>query len=261
MLLVMNNKTRAKTGERLLIDDYAPLVASGVRFPWKDRITLANRVDFLNDEMPSYAAVGLVYRESGLFASAITISATLSKRLPRLAKTVLYGATEVYRAAYIAGFNGLTRSMAGRKSSDMESVVCGGYAGLFRDGFVIGVNDLGKPDTFYANVLAYAISVYNDRRYFWEVMAVEPFFSGYPAKVFFSIDEEYIKSLFYARSIPITDTGRLRPILHWVSAHKRRIKEGIDIDVRNHLRGITSFEMHNVSFKITAPFKKEKDVS
>lgn len=254
MLLVMNNTTRPATKMKTArIEDYVPLVASGVRFPWKDRIALSGCVDTLNDELPQFTAIGLTRRANSIFAQAIGCCTVNFKSLPRFAKVALHGADAVYRVTYFRGFDGLSRGMTDRGSKDIETVTNSGYAGVMPDGYVIGVDDYGRMSKWHGSILAYAVSIHNDRRYFWEVTATEAFWDGFPAKAMFSIDEEYIKSLFYARSVPLTAAGRLRPILHWVSSHKRRLKEGIDIDVKKHLRGIDSFVMHGVNFGITEP--------
>lgn len=90
-----------------------------------------------------------------------------------------------------------------------------------------------------------------DRKYLWNVTALEE-----EAKATFGVYEEQIKSLLYARSLPLTETGRKRPILHWVNCHKRRIASGTDVDVQKHLRGITEFEMNGTLFQITHPMKQ-----
>lgn len=256
MLLVMNNSARPVTNlKKTRIEDYAPLVASGVRFPWKDRIAFSNCIDTLTDELPKFTAIGLTRRSKDIFAQAVGCAIVDFNSLPKFAKVALNGAINFYRATYIKGFDGLSRGMTARGSKDIETVTDGGYAGVMHDGCVIGVDDYGRMSSWHGSLLAYAVSIHNDRRYFWEVTATEAFFDGHPAKAIFSIDEEYIKSLFYARSVPLTAIGRLRPILHWVTAHKRRLKEGIDIDVKKHLRGIDTFEMHGVNFGITEPRK------
>ena len=258
MLLVMNNSTRSSGNlSKTRIEDYAPLVASGVRFPWKDRIALSGCIDLMNDELPRHTAIGLTRRKKGTFAQAVGCAKVEFNSLPKSAKVALRGANEIYRTTYITGFDGLSRAMVDRGSDEIESVTDGGYAGVMPDGYVIGSDDNGHLSSWHGSLLAYAVSIHNDRRYFWEVTATEAFWDGYPAKAMFSIDEEYIKSLFYARSVPLTSTGRLRPILHWVSSHKRRIKEGIDIDIKKHLRGIDAFVMHGVNFGITEPRKKQ----
>lgn len=255
MLLIMNNKVIPTGNTRGLIDDYAPMVASGIRFPWKDRVALGLCVDTLNDQLPDYAAIGLTRRTHRIFAQAVTISVCRHNLLKKNIKTALSCASSIFRTTYVRGFDGFSRNLCGHSSRDIETIVTGGYAGAMPNGDVIGVDDSGGIDLFHANILAYVVSIHNDRRYFWEVAATESFWDRYPAKAMFSIDEEYIKSLFYARTIPITATGRLRPILHWVSAHKRRLKEGVDIDVKKHLRGVDAFEMHGVNFSITEPRK------
>jgi len=94
------------------------------------------------------------------------------------------------------------------------------------------------------------LQFWQDRANMWNVRAKEDNFNGT-----FGVYPEQIKSLFYARDKPTTDTGRKRPILHWVESHKRRIRSGIDIDVKDHLRGVSSFEMGGTQFKITMPLK------
>lgn len=107
-----------------------------------------------------------------------------------------------------------------------------------------------------AEMALVAVSFYNDSRYLWKVTACEEH-----AKASFGIYEDEIKSLFYSREIPLTETGRKRPILHWVAAHRRRMKSGHDIDIKKYMRGITEFEMNGTKYTITAPAFKETDKS
>lgn len=101
-----------------------------------------------------------------------------------------------------------------------------------------------------------ALSLLADRKFLWLVETSEPLLNGHSkAKMQFGVDAEMVKSLFYARDIPITATGRLRPILHWVEAHKRRVREGLTVGVIKHLRGIEEFSMGGLEFKITQPKK------
>lgn len=87
-----------------------------------------------------------------------------------------------------------------------------------------------------------------DRSQFWDVQAQES-----ALNCSFSVEESQIKSFFYARSLPMSATGRKRPILHWVACHQRRLKSGIDIDIKEHLRGIRTFEMYGTTFNIRNP--------
>lgn len=102
-----------------------------------------------------------------------------------------------------------------------------------------------------------ALSLLADRRFLWLVDTSEPLMHiNWKAKLQFGVEPEMVKSLFYSRSIPLTATGRLKPILHWVEAHRRRIKSGIEIDINKYLRGTESFEMGGLNFDITSPTKR-----
>jgi hypothetical protein len=105
---------------------------------------------------------------------------------------------------------------------------------------------------------ALSMNAWSDSRYLWHATTTEDIGYGtkMPLRFRLGLSKEHIKSLFYARTLPITETGRKRPILHWVRAHQRRIKEGIDIDVTAHLRGIYKFEMDGLNFEITQPNKE-----
>jgi hypothetical protein len=104
-----------------------------------------------------------------------------------------------------------------------------------------------------------AISLLADRLYIWNIETREPNTSfGFPAMVTFGIEMEMVKSLVYARSLPLTESGRKRPILHWVRAHQRRMKDGIEIDIEKFLRGVTGFNMGGLEFGITRPIKTPK---
>ncbi len=106
------------------------------------------------------------------------------------------------------------------------------------------------PD-YYAVWTSVAMQFYQDRRHLWNVQAKEGI-----AKATFAVHPEQIKSLFYARDLPMTETGRKKPILHWVKAHQRRMKEGIEFDVDKYLRGTHEFIYNNTKFEIINPIKK-----
>lgn len=105
-----------------------------------------------------------------------------------------------------------------------------------------------SQNTVHAHV---TIQFWQDRRFLWNVVAKESV-----AKATFGVHEEQIKSLFYSREMPMTETGRKRPILHWVNSHQRRMKNGIDIDIEKHLRGINEFVYNGTKFIITKPIKR-----
>lgn len=106
-------------------------------------------------------------------------------------------------------------------------------------------------DSDDAAMAAATWSFWQDRRYLWNVVAVDDIM-----KVRFGVHAEQIKSLFFARQAPKTDTGRKRPILHWVKSHTRRIREGVEIDIEKHLRGTPEFIMDGTKFIISRPVRK-----
>ena len=73
----------------------------------------------------------------------------------------------------------------------------------------------------------------------------------------FGVNQEQVKSLFYAASRPLTASGRRSAILHWIRSHLRRIKGGIEIKtIPKSLRGESNFAMSGTQFQITKPLKK-----
>lgn len=87
-----------------------------------------------------------------------------------------------------------------------------------------------------------------DKKYCWTITAKEK-----AAKATLGCAQEEIKSLLYARDLPLTSTGRKKPILHLVAAHKRRIKNGTDIDIVNFLRGSQVVHIGGTEFTVTPP--------
>lgn len=87
-----------------------------------------------------------------------------------------------------------------------------------------------------------------DKRFCWSITAQEK-----TAKAQLGCMEEEIKSLLYARTLPLSATGRKRPILHLIEAHKRRLKNGTDIDITAFLRGIPTVEIEGTLFTVNPP--------
>ena len=95
-----------------------------------------------------------------------------------------------------------------------------------------------------------------DSRFCWSITAQEDI-----AKATIGCMKEEIKSLLYARTLPMTSTGRKRPILHLVEAHKRRLKQGINIDIISFLRGTRTVEIGNTQFTVNAPDSIKENLS
>lgn len=101
-----------------------------------------------------------------------------------------------------------------------------------------------------------ALQLIADRRFCWSITALEQ-----QAKAHIGCMREEVKSLLYARSIPLTATGRKRPILHLVEAHRRRIRHGVDVDVSAFLRGQQIVEIGSTVFKVLPPSTMQTSVS
>lgn len=94
-----------------------------------------------------------------------------------------------------------------------------------------------------------------DERHCWRIEAIER-----DASVRIGCQREEVKSLLYARDTPLTATGRKRPILHLVSAHRRRVRDGIEIDIDRFLRGTREVEMHGTLFRVHPPRELLKEL-
>lgn len=95
---------------------------------------------------------------------------------------------------------------------------------------------------------SYAMQFAADRRFSWVISATDGL-----VKAHLGCMQEEIKSLLYARDLPVTETGRKRPILHLVAAHKRRMKNGTDVDVSQFLRGQQEVEIRGTKFTVRPP--------
>lgn len=97
-------------------------------------------------------------------------------------------------------------------------------------------------------LLNFSTQYVDDLRHQWRITALTE-----ETKVTVGAYAENVKSLLYARTLPMTPTGRKRPILHVVHAHRRRLQEGTEIDIDQFLRGTREIEMDGTLFKVDAP--------
>jgi hypothetical protein len=76
------------------------------------------------------------------------------------------------------------------------------------------------------------------------------------AALWIATDGKGIKALASLRDAPLTDTGRRRPLLHWVKEHLRRTPGDNEVTtVREHLRGISTFALDTMKITIHEPHK------
>lgn len=79
--------------------------------------------------------------------------------------------------------------------------------------------------------------------------------SGISIKLYVWADQ--VKELFKIRDNPLTDTGRRRPIIHWVCEHLRRrpVNPGF-AEIPEYLRGINEFDIQGMHIKIESPKRR-----
>ena len=233
----------------------------GAYFSPSDRVSYASFIDKENDGIPEYGSCAhsnKTFRKNVIEGYVDVVVARRIRRFPGEVQTshrgipyVVIHYTPVSDGGYVALKDYATLGEDGTLYPCKTLIPKnGGFGNDWQYFFTID-DEAGKDELPKAHILcSLALGFYADRKFLWNVVASE----GH-AKATFGIYEEQIKSLFYARSLPMTETGRRRPILHWVAAHRRRIKEGIDIDIEKHLRGIDSFEMNGTKFDIVNPRK------
>lgn len=138
-------------------------------------------------------------------------------------------------------------------SCNLRTTVPGGYIPGGKNSVI---NSL--PETMQAReiVACATLQAIADRRFCWAITAKEK-----TAQVSIGCMKEEIKSLLYARDLPMTATGRKRPILHLVEAHKRRLKSGIDVDIQPFLRGLQTIEINGTQFTVKPPAVLRENLS
>jgi len=269
----------SKVGARVRIkpDELARLKRIGLYFAPADRISPANYIDIKNDGLPKYGVISFEDEQeeyTGPILSDKSIKEdkqkqirgylksfwcikwknnTLPKRWESFGPGLLY-AVYAIAAREEGGWIGHRRFVRINPQTGEISNCYQPYRTWENFKQVETYTEKGNDSVFeHDKMLAsLAMGFWSDRRNFWNVSVTE----DKTKNILFGVYPEQIQSLFYARDLPMTVTGRKRPILHWVSAHKRRLKEGTEVDVKKHMRGITSFEMNGTTFNITEPIKK-----
>jgi len=142
-----------------------------------------------------------------------------------------------------------------------EVVACTQKIASIRGGAVNGekLGTIGPDEEWLQQTGAWAsvtLQFLADRRHCWTITAQEKV-----ARAHLGCMMEEVKSLLYARSLPMTATGRKRPILHLVESHRRRMRSGTDVDVAAFLRGQQTVEIGGTLFKVNPPATLRPEVS
>lgn len=66
---------------------------------------------------------------------------------------------------------------------------------------------------------------------------------------------EQVKELLDIRKDPLTQSGQRKRVLHWVASHNRVYGDRV-VEVPQHLRGLTEYEIGGFAIKITQPTKE-----
>jgi hypothetical protein len=249
----------------LELDNIGHAYANGFYLPCVPRVVFLGEVDLRNDPLPAYA--GLVVREKDLlvFHSA----RRLGPRLPRGYAPPGPGGVN-YVLSWLHRHDQVNRHA--RRSVGEDTLEGGSsFVNVRPDGRIVPCVRVGgmswNVGGAYSGLraadcalTAACINAEADARFLWRVETWEHVVGksqDMDTPLRLGVGPEHVQSLFYARDMPLTETGRKRPILHWVQAHERRLRSGIEVDVREHLRGITEFEMEGFPFRITSPVKRD----
>lgn len=209
-------------------------------------------MDIDNDRPPAKGIVSLGAKWGNYFnAVAVERVHTLPKRWRQEVKGLLYEITNIQ-----AENNGLAGERYFVSLCENGLVhLCDEIVQFKQDYNYFGnsvVSRLSNEDKetlrAHKSFAGFALQALADRRFCWQIQARE-----HKAKISLGCMKEEIKSLLYARSLPMTETGRKRPVLHLVEAHKRRMKNGTEIDITPFLRGSQEIEMGGTLFKVKPP--------
>jgi hypothetical protein len=239
------------------VADVGEAYRNGFYYPCVERVVLTGQVDLVNDYLPEYAGLVITDVEGEHhFASMRQVKLLYGFAAP-IAGTTYIG-TWFYRGH-------VDRADRKKVGADAMKTTSFPFVVSKLNGKILpcrwlqrgedATNRVASIGAAFAVDAAATINAWSDRRHLWNVETEEPIISRMATPFRLGVSEEHVKSLFYAREAPLTESGRKRPILHWVRAHQRRLKAGVDIDVRKHMRGIIEFEMDGFPFRITSPVK------
>lgn len=217
---------------------------AGPHMPGKDRIVFPHTIgfDLKNDPLPDRACISIPGEEGRQIGYLRRMNGAVSWRdLAALDVARMPDDMPWYRVTYLYTHRRALRGC---------TVWCWiDAAGKVRIAESPGMEaDDVRGNAAMADMICTTLQAQADRRFCWEIAADE----GY-AKASLGCTAEEVKSLLYARQLPVTATGRKRPILHLVAAHRRRMKEGIDVDIKPFLRGVAEVTMDGTLFRVRAP--------
>lgn len=267
-------KSRAPTKFRLTEEDLRRVRRQGIFFPSPDRFILSggaegskNRAafDVVNDPIPmsgNVAMSGLTKKREGDYSGYVYILSF--RRADKLPPALIRRAKGIDFELNMIIPDG--KKVRGEKR--FLTLAENGEIFAF-DVIVATINKTGQrskvltqseqqphllPETEW--LLSIALQYWADRRFCWDIQA-----NDVEAKVHLGCTQEEIKSLMYARELPMTETGRKRPILHIREAHKRRLRDGTTVDIPTFLSGTQVVDVHGTCFTVRPPLNRREVVS
>lgn len=258
-------KLRGTTPSDRLTDDRLAMVrATGPYIPSNSRVIVGPdseqdnwSFDVVNDALPQVGCVAM--RPSGMLGKSLPnvyMQMFHIRRVDSLGKNwlkrqagALYEMLDV--SAEPESVCGERRYFTVTPTGDVVS--CNIHVQDGSKGYTAGARHLSHQhdDVYLRETEAWAsvaLQFLADRAHCWTITAQES-----KARAHLGCMMEEIKSLLYARSLPMTATGRKRPILHLVESHKRRMQNGTDIDVSSFIRGQQTVEIGGTLFKVNPP--------
>ena len=232
----------------------------GVYIPGKDRYIMRSGFDILNDPLPKRGCLSWInhrkpteqrYKYNGY---AFNIYFEKCEKLGHKGWARTSGG-QLYCICIVSmqdkgGVKGEKRYLTVDKQGDIK---CCDLTIINENEWGAGVKRTLKDDEPYVikqaeYQLSSALQYEADKKFCWVISVNDE-----KGKIQIGCTREEVKSLFYARNLPMTKTGRKRPIIHLVEAHKRRLQNGTDINIDNYLRGVKTVEMGGVIFSISQP--------
>lgn len=253
------------------VEDAAYLYMDGVYLPCVRRATYTHLIDRRNDGLADHAALFLLAPPVSIDDNSPTqpwdnpaiMQVRRLERFPRRVVSMVPG--ERYKWMHwhrLQNPNRHDRRWPGGAHNKDILVGRDGYFTVTDDDRIVHARYEFAFDTRWAARYAHntvwpavVLNAWADRRFLWQVQTKEKLLKHTETPLILGVEESHVQSLFYARSLPRTETGRKRPILHWVRAHERRLREGIEVDVKRHLRGVAEFDMDSLHFQIISPDK------
>lgn len=247
--------------DRLNDERLAVLRRQGVYIPGNSRLVELPTND---EDQPSFDLVNDVLPVSGIFGSAVPANSMVKQKFP----------DAYFMAFHLKQVSGLTKNWHRRSGGQLYEFVqflaCTDgriegerrFLSVAKNGEIFAAEKRLQSSYMPGSAPTFARSEEHtlketeawgsatlqflaDKRFAWAIKAQD----GTVACTLGCMREE-IKSLLYARSLPMTSTGRKRPILHLVEAHKRRLRNGTDINVEDFLRGVPEVTIGSTKFTV-----------